>query len=105
MFSDQAHETFYYSFKIPNWFIFTLFLSLGKINEERAKQFACKKNYEAFQIRCIVDKKNQYFVYCLMPFMNSTRAKSSHGTCDKVGGAKSSYGMSSSKILRINILL
>ena len=31
-----------------------------------------------------------------------TRAKSSYVTCDKVGRAKSSYDMSSRKILRIN---
>jgi len=34
-----------------------------------------------------------------------TRAKSSNGTCDRVRGAKSSYGMRSSKILRINRLI
>jgi len=34
-----------------------------------------------------------------------TRAKRSYGACDEVGRAKSSYGMSSGKILRINILL
>ena len=34
-----------------------------------------------------------------------TRAKSSYGTCDDVGRAKSSCCMSSSKILRINRLL
>ena len=31
--------------------------------------------------------------------------KSSYGTCDEVGRAKSSYGMKSSKIQRINRLL
>ena len=34
-----------------------------------------------------------------------TRAKSSYGTCNEVGKAKSSYGMSSSKIKRINRLI
>ena len=34
-----------------------------------------------------------------------TRAESSYGTCDEVVRANSSYGMSSSKILRINRLL
>ena len=34
-----------------------------------------------------------------------TRAKSSYGTCDEARRAKSSYGMSSNKILRINILI
>ena len=33
---------------------------------------------------------------------SETRAKGSYGTCDEVGRAKSSYCMSSSKILRIN---
>ena len=36
---------------------------------------------------------------------NKTRAKSSYDTCDEVGRAKSSYGMSSSKIIRINRLI
>ena len=34
-----------------------------------------------------------------------TRAKSSNGTCDEARRAKSTYGMSSNKILRINILI
>ena len=38
-------------------------------------------------------------------FLSSTRAKNSYGTCDEVGRAKSSYGMSSSKILGINRLI
>ena len=35
----------------------------------------------------------------------TTRAKSTYGTCDEDGRAKSSHDMSSSKILRINILI
>ena len=38
-------------------------------------------------------------------FLKKTRFKSSYGTNDEVGRAKSSYGMSSSKILRINGLI
>ena len=34
-----------------------------------------------------------------------TRAKSSYGTCDQARRAKSSYGVSSSKIIRINRLI
>ena len=34
-----------------------------------------------------------------------TRARSSYDTCDEVGRTKNSYGMSFSKILRINRLI
>ena len=44
---------------------------------------------------CVSKKKNK----------KRTRAKGSYGTCDEIGRATSSYGMSSSKILRINRLL
>ena len=39
----------------------------------------------------------------LLCVLEWTRAKSSYGTCDEAGTAKSSYGMSSSNFLRINI--
>ena len=41
------------------------------------------------------------FATCIIINILRTRAKSSYGTCDEVGRAKSSYGMSSSKILRV----
>ena len=37
--------------------------------------------------------------------MKETRAKSSYGTYDEVERAKKSYGMSSSKIVRVHRLL
>ena len=103
-FSSETSCRFFYKWNFSSYNKKTKFQkeksTYNKFHEEKKNQHTlCFTNEESACYKLQEHKTSRHH------FSRRTRAKSSYGTCDEVRRAKSLYGMSSSKILRMNRLL